>query len=102
VSAVVARLTGGCFPRTRYPRNRNKLDISRPETFNDCRRWTFGEFGISLLDYSEALPKMENSKNNPLTINLINDAPLYFNLPVRLLIPFIAVTHRFSMAATAK
>jgi hypothetical protein len=45
---------------------------------------------------------MENIKNNPLTINLISNAPLYFNLPVRLLIPFIAVTHRFSMAATAK
>jgi hypothetical protein len=36
------------------------------------------------------------SKDNPL-----NDAVLYVNLPLRLLIQFVAVTHRLSIAVTA-
>jgi hypothetical protein len=45
---------------------------------------------------------MKNSENGSLNFNLTNDATFYLNLPVGLLIPFIAVTHRFSMTATTK
>jgi hypothetical protein len=52
-----------------------------------------------ILNQLTALLEMKNSKYDPLTINLTSDATFYLNLPVRLLIPFIAVTHRYSTAA---